>query len=300
MQVPVQQKRNVAIFLDMENLFGGYGKDVSGVPLAAVVRDIEAEVGRTGLGGATALARAYANWSRPDMTGYRSQLLASNIKPVQVFSFENSNKNAADIELVVDALEVAADMPWIELFVIVSGDGDYVPLIRRLHALGKRSFVVTTTQPTAGVVNRLLPSVADHFLQVVVTPAPVSLPAAAVKPMAVLATKSGPAKKTQPSKKNPPEQKSPPAKQNPAKALPKTLANHPEFKLYRASIHDFVKKDPTLWVNGQVNAQRLGTLLRKRWPDITYKTFGFATLTRFIEECCGLKTMTPAASGAGL
>jgi uncharacterized LabA/DUF88 family protein len=286
-QVPVQQKRNVAIFLDMENLFGGYGKDVSGVPLAAVVRDIEAEVGRTGLGGATALARAYANWSRPDMTGYRSQLLASNIKPVQVFSFENSNKNAADIELVVDALEVAADMPWIELFVIVSGDGDYVPLIRRLHALGKRSFVVTTTQPAAGVVNRLLPSVADHFLQVVVTPAPVSLTAAAVKPMAVPATK------------NLPEQKNPPAKQNPAKALPKTLANHPEFKLYRASIHDFVKKDPTLWVNGQVNAQRLGTLLRNRWPDFTYKTFGFATLTRFIEECCGLKTMTPAASGGG-
>jgi hypothetical protein len=87
------------------------------------------------------------------MAGYRSQLLANNIEPVQVFSFGNSAKNAADIELVVDALAVATDMPWIELFVIVSGDGDFVPLIRRLHALGKRSLVATTSQPKAGVVN---------------------------------------------------------------------------------------------------------------------------------------------------
>jgi uncharacterized LabA/DUF88 family protein len=122
--VPLKQLRNVAIFLDMENLFGGYGNDVTAVPLAQVMRDIEAEVVRSGLGGTIALARAYANWARPDMAAYRSQLLAGNIKPVQVFSFDHSSKNAADIELVVDALEVAADMPWIELFVIVSGDGD--------------------------------------------------------------------------------------------------------------------------------------------------------------------------------
>lgn len=264
MPVPVQT-RNVAIFVDMENLFGGYGNDVSTVPLATVVRDIEAEVARSGLGGQTALARAYANWSRPDMAGYKSQLLAGNIKPVQVFSFDHSTKNAADIELVVDALEVAADMPWIELFVIVSGDGDFVPLIRRLHALGKRSLVATTSQPAAGVVNKLLPSVADHFHVIDI---PRASAAVAVK-IAV--------KKTQPAKKAPPQE-------------------HPEFKLYKASVHGFIKEDPTLWLNGQVNVQRLGPLLRKRWPNVTYKTFGYATLTRFVEEGCGIKTAAPAAS----
>jgi uncharacterized LabA/DUF88 family protein len=238
---PVEHKRDVAIFVDMENLFGGYGKDVATVPLARIVRDIEAEVARSGLGGQTALARAYANWSRPDMAGYKGQLLAGNIKPIQVFSFDQSTKNAADIELVVDALEVAADMPWIELFVIVSGDGDFVPLIRRLHALGKRSFVATTSQPAAGVVNRLLPAVADLFRVIEVTPK-------------------------------------------------KASQEHPELKLYEASVHGFIKEDPSLWVNGQVSAQRLGLLLRKRWPNITYKTFGYATLTRFVEEHCGLTT----------
>lgn len=293
--MPLKQLRNVAIFLDMENLFGGYGNDVTAVPLARVMRDIEAEVVRSGLGGTIALARAYANWARPDMAAYRSQLLAGNIKPVQVFSFDHSSKNAADIELVVDALEVAADMPWIELFVIVSGDGDFVPLIRRLHALGKRSFVATTSQPDAGIVNKVLPSVADHFHVIEVPPAPsVDIIPAPVQ-TSPKAKKALGAKKT-PAAKTPTASKAPAAKKS--VAAQKTAAYHPELKLYQASVHDFVKKDPTVWVNGQVNAQRLGTLLRKRWPEVTYKTFGFATLTRFVEESCGLKTVKPVgASG---
>ncbi|WP_144406457.1 NYN domain-containing protein [Arthrobacter sp. SPG23] len=265
------QQRNVAIFLDMENLFGGYKNDVTSVPLATVVDDIEKVVGETGLGGQTALTRAYANWGRADMAGYRSQLLAHNIKPVQIFSFDQSSKNAADIELVVDALEVAADMPWIELFVIVSGDGDFVPLLRRLHALGKRSLVATTSQPKAGVVNKVLQSVADYF-HVIDVPAP----AAAVVAPAV---------------------KKPPAPAKPAKK--KNGAQHTELELYKASVHAFLKEDPTLWVNGLVNAPRLGQLLRNRWPNVTYKTFGYKTLRVFAEEGCGLKvTSAPAGKAA--
>ncbi|WLQ07371.1 NYN domain-containing protein [Arthrobacter oryzae] len=258
------QQRNVAIFLDMENLFGGYKNDVTSVPLATVVRDIEKVVRDTDLGGRTALTRAYANWARADMAGYRSQLQAHNIKPVQIFSFDQSSKNAADIELVVDALEVAADMPWIDLFVIVSGDGDFVPLLRRLHALGKRSLVATTTQPKAGAVNKILQSVADHF-HVIDIPAPPAAPVAA------------------------------PAVGKPAKK--KDEAPHTELELYKASVHAFLKDDPTLWEKGLVNAPRLGQLLRDRWPNVTYKTFGYKTLTSFAEEGCGLKVVSTPAAG---
>lgn len=276
------RQRNVAIFLDMENLFGGYKNDVTSVPLARVVRDIERVVGETGLGGQTALAQAYANWGRPDMAGYRSQLLAHNIKPVQIFSFDQSSKNAADIELVVDALEVAADMPWIELFVIVSGDGDFVPLLRRLHALGKRSLVATTSQPKAGVVNKVLQSVADHF-HVIDIPAPAAVVAAPVvkKPL----SQAKPAART-PAKKS-------------AKPAKKAGAPHTELELYKASVHAFLKDDPTLWVKGLVNAPRLGQLLRDRWPNVTYRTFGYKTLTAFAEQGCGLKVTTaPVAKAA--
>ena len=274
------QRRNVAIFLDMENLFGGYSNDVTSVPLAKIVRDIKEAAGNSGLGGDTAIARAYANWAHPEMTGYRSQLLANNIEPVQVFSFGNSAKNAADIELVVDALAVATDMPWIELFVIVSGDGDFVPLIRRLHALGKRSLVATTSQPKAGVVNKVLQSVADHF-HVIDIPAPPAAPVAAVvmKPTTTASVKApikAPVKA--PTKKNP------------------AADQHTQLELFKASVHAFLKDDPTLWVNGLVNAPRLGQMLRDRWPDVTYRTFGYKTLTAFAEEGCGLKvTNTPSA-----
>ncbi|MET3720641.1 NYN domain-containing protein [Arthrobacter sp. UYEF21] len=290
----MDQKRDVAIFVDMENLFGGYGKDVATVPLDQVIHDIEAEVARSGLGGQTAVARAYANWARGDMAGYRRQLLAGSIKPVQVFSFDHSTKNAADIELVVDALEVAADMPWIELFVIVSGDGDFVPLIRRLHALGKRSFVATTSHPAAGAVNKLLPSVADRFHIIDVAQAPAVVPAQRALPP----KKAQPAKKPKPGNQKPQPVKKPQPAQKKSPAPKATVLEHPELKLYKASIHGFIRDDPTLWVNGKVSAQRLGLLLRKRWPNITYKTFGYATLTRFVEEGCGLKTAAQPAGGA--
>ena len=204
-----------------------------------------------------------------------------------MFSFDQSTKNAADIELVVDALEVAADMPWIELFVIVSGDGDFVPLIRRLHALGKRSLVATTSQPAAGVVNKLLPAVADRFHVIDVPQPPAAEP---VRETAQPAKKAAePAKKVQPAKKAQAAKKVPAAKNAPA---PKTAAQeHPELNLYKASVHGFIKENPSLWVNGQVSAQRLGPLLRNRWPNITYKTFGYATLTALSRNAAGSRLL---------
>jgi hypothetical protein len=57
-------------------------------------------------------------------------------------------------------MSLATEAPWIEVFVIVSGDGGFVPLIRRLHALGKFVIVVANTKETT---NKLLQAVADHF-----------------------------------------------------------------------------------------------------------------------------------------
>ena len=48
-----------------------------------------------------------------------------------------SQKNNADIMLVIDALEVAYTNPLIDSFCIVSGDSDYTPLVGRLKSMGK-------------------------------------------------------------------------------------------------------------------------------------------------------------------
>ena len=67
--------RNVAVFINMENLFGGAKGDVTSVPIGTIVADVERLVRDLGVGSLTALVRAYANWGRADMAGYRRELL---------------------------------------------------------------------------------------------------------------------------------------------------------------------------------------------------------------------------------
>ena len=106
-------RHNVAMFIDLENLFGGYGRDVTTVPLGKLAAGVEVALRTSGLGAGRAVARAYANWGHPDMGVYRREVQASGIEPIQVFAFDAAVKNAADIELCVDALEVAHDSPWL-------------------------------------------------------------------------------------------------------------------------------------------------------------------------------------------
>ncbi len=102
------------------------------------------------------------------MADFQREILEHGIEPVQVFSFDNNIKNAADIELCVDVLSVAHEAPWVEVFVIVSGDGGFIPLIRRLHALNKFVIVASTNTPNSGIVNALLKSVADEYHQIAI------------------------------------------------------------------------------------------------------------------------------------
>ena len=61
-------RRDIAVFIDLENLFGGYGEDVSGVPLSRILSEIRAEVKSLKVGSLSATTRAYANWGFKGMT----------------------------------------------------------------------------------------------------------------------------------------------------------------------------------------------------------------------------------------
>ncbi len=64
-------------------------------------------------------------------------LLSNTFSVVPSIRYGIAQKNNADIQLVVDALEVAYTNPLIDSFCIVSGDSDYMPLVGRLKAMGK-------------------------------------------------------------------------------------------------------------------------------------------------------------------
>ena len=51
--------------------------------------------------------------------------------------YGKNQKNNLDIQLVIDAMEVAYVNPLIDSFCIVSGDSDYMPLVGRLKSDGQ-------------------------------------------------------------------------------------------------------------------------------------------------------------------
>lgn len=170
--------RNVAVFIDAENLFKGYGKlDIPDISMEEILEQLEAAASREAGAGSIALSRAYADWGALGLEDYRRDVERSGVETVQVFSVGKAEKNAADIVLVVDCLRAAADLEQLEVFVIVSGDGDFVPLVRRLHELDK--YVVGATIADHPV-NNLLEREVDQYVALKVVPVP---PAAALRPL---------------------------------------------------------------------------------------------------------------------
>jgi hypothetical protein len=64
------------------------------------------------------------------------------------------DKNGADINLALDALEMAFTHPHINAFVIVGGDSDFISLVEKLKQYDKKVFVVGGRQFTSGVLQR--------------------------------------------------------------------------------------------------------------------------------------------------
>jgi uncharacterized LabA/DUF88 family protein len=131
----------VAVFIDVENLALGAGESLPGqadpIPFKALellCRDY----------GNTTIRRAYADWSRPEFAKHQHNLAQNGITLIQVTRFGAQQKNAADILMAVDAMEVLITHPDVGTFMLVAGDGDYSPLVQRLREFGKRVVGVGT------------------------------------------------------------------------------------------------------------------------------------------------------------
>ena len=81
------------------------------------------------------LGRVYGYTDR--FSDLKEILLSNTFTVVPSIRYGIAQKNNADIQLVVDALEVAYTNGLIDSFCIVSGDSDYTPLVGRLKAMGK-------------------------------------------------------------------------------------------------------------------------------------------------------------------
>ena len=124
----------VAVFVDFENLVLGAVKELPNqanpAPYEALTRLCR------GYGNAS-VRRAYADWANTLFGSHQVDLAMNGVDLIQVARVGIQNKNAADIRMAVDAMETLIVHPEISVFVLVSGDGDYSPLVQRLREFGK-------------------------------------------------------------------------------------------------------------------------------------------------------------------
>jgi|GEM_PF-3031196 len=128
---------NTAVFYDVENLIGIFhAKSGKTLQLDEIHRRILALDVVQGI----SVQRAYADWMLQVNRNLRSYVLQIGIEPVQIFNTNQNDKvkNAADVSLIIDAVELLARHPQIDNYVIASGDGIFAFLAKKLHEHGKR------------------------------------------------------------------------------------------------------------------------------------------------------------------
>jgi len=153
-------ERNTAIFYDIENLLKGY-RSVEKMSDSLDIAEILKSIRKSNKIGEISLQKAYANWSDPRLTSIRIKISEIGIEPVHVFGFpRDQSKNISDIHLAVDCVDIANTRPHINVFVIVSGDGDFIPLVKKLHEYGK--IVIGCSYISSA--NKIFRSLCDDFV----------------------------------------------------------------------------------------------------------------------------------------
>jgi hypothetical protein len=146
------EEARIALFIDHENLVIGAREIGRGFDVGPIF-DALAERGRV------VARRAYADWTL--FAGDRRTLVEHNCELIDIPQRTGAvRKNAADIKLAVDAMELAYERGFVSTFVIASGDSDFTPLVAALRALNRRVIGIGVK----GSTSNLLPPACDEFL----------------------------------------------------------------------------------------------------------------------------------------
>jgi uncharacterized protein (TIGR00288 family) len=146
-------EERIGLFIDYENLAIGARDDLGIEFDFKPIADALAERGRV------VVRRAYADWSSFEKD---RQMLADNqVELIEIPQRRGRvRKNAADIKMAVDAVELAFERDYVTAFVICTGDSDFTPLVQKLRELNKRVVGVGLRASTSA----MLPPACDEFL----------------------------------------------------------------------------------------------------------------------------------------
>src|SRR6266581_5134621 len=126
-QATSQHAPNAALLIDFDNVTMGIRSELQTELKNLLSSDI--------VKGKVSVQRAYADWRRYPQ--YIVPLAESSIDMIMATAYGSAKKNATDIRLAVDAMELVFTRPEIGIFILLSGDSDFASLVTKLKEYGK-------------------------------------------------------------------------------------------------------------------------------------------------------------------
>jgi uncharacterized protein (TIGR00288 family) len=124
---PSHHAPNAALLIDFDNVTMGIRSELQTELKNLLSSDI--------VKGKVSVQRAYADWRRYPQ--YVVPLAEASIDMIMATAYGSAKKNATDIRLAVDAMELVFTRPEIGTFILLSGDSDFASLVTKLKEYGK-------------------------------------------------------------------------------------------------------------------------------------------------------------------
>lgn len=214
--------------------------DAENVPYSGVKEMLE-EIAKYGT---PTFKRIYADWTRPNVTGWKNVLLENAITPIQQYGY-TKGKNATDSAMIIDAMDILYSGK-VDGFCIVSSDSDFTRLATRLREAGMKVIGMGEQKTPVPFI-----TACDKFIYLEIL-------------------------KPKEKEEEKPEAKKKAVKAAPAKAITKTDGKL--IRLIRDTISDLADE------HGWTSLAELGNLLLKKQPDFDPRNYGFTKMLPLIKS----------------
>lgn len=215
--------------------------DAENVPYSNVKGILE-EIAKYGI---PTIKRIYADWTKPNVSGWKGVLLENAITPIQQYSY-TSGKNSSDSAMIIDAMDILYNEK-VGGFCIVSSDSDFTRLVIRLREAGMKVFGIgekKTPSPFIAACDKFT------YLEIIDANSRQSLRDNDYH-------KAGDAKKVNED--------------------PISMIGEDVIQLISTSISDVADE------NGWAFLADVGNMIQKKRPDFDSRNFGFSKLTPLIK-----------------
>jgi uncharacterized LabA/DUF88 family protein len=141
---------DLAVFIDWENIYISTVSEYNSKPNVSAILEKSREYGRI------VSATAYADWTDGDFRDAPPTLYSNGISPryisARYFPGGKSQKrrtNSIDVMLAVECSDFLHNHPQVDTYVLVTGDGDFIPLVSLLRSRGKQVVVIGVSEATS-------------------------------------------------------------------------------------------------------------------------------------------------------